>query len=97
LIAEGCQIQIWDENVSLGQLIGSNRQFIKEYIPHIGTLLRDEIEDVLSQADVVVKATDAVSREKLTARLREGQSLVDIENVDYRLLKTPTDSLVTTA
>jgi GDP-mannose 6-dehydrogenase len=93
LIAEGCQIQIWDKNVSLGQLIGSNRQFIDEYIPHIGTLLRDEIGNVLSQAEIVVKATNAVSREELTARLREGQCLVDIENVDYRLLKATTESL----
>ena len=87
LIGEGCQVQIWDKNVSLGQLIGSNRQFINEYIPHIGTLLREDIRDVLSHAEVVVQATNAVSRQELAAGLREGQSLIDIENVDYRLLK----------
>src|SRR5215467_7478843 len=87
LIAEGCQIRIWDKNVSLGQLIGSNRQFINEYIPHIGTLLCDDMDQVVSQAEIVVKATTAVSREQLASGLRADQFLVDIENVDYRLLK----------
>src|SRR5439155_10542004 len=81
LIAEGRQIQIWDKNVSLGQLIGSNRQFIDEYIPHIGSLLHDDLGEVLSHAEVIVKATNAVSREELVANLRKGQSLIDIENV----------------
>src|SRR5262245_57166890 len=43
LLAEGCDIKIWDDNVALGKVLGSNRQFIDEYIPHIGTLLRQEI------------------------------------------------------
>ena len=87
LIAEGCQIQIWDKNVALGQLIGSNRQFIDEYIPHIGTLLRDDIGEVLSHAEVVVAATNAVSREELMANLREGQCLIDVANPDRSVLK----------
>ncbi len=39
LLGEGRQIQIWDDNVSLGRLIGSNRQYIEDVIPHIGSLL----------------------------------------------------------
>jgi GDP-mannose 6-dehydrogenase len=93
LIAEGCEIKIWDKNVSLGQLIGSNRQFINEYIPHIGTLLRDDIDDVVAQAEIVVKATNAITREELTAKLREGQCLIDVENVDYRMLKATAESV----
>jgi GDP-mannose 6-dehydrogenase len=84
LIAEGCQVQIWDKNVSLGHLIGSNRQFIDEYIPHIGALLRGEIDDVLSHAEVVVASTSALSRETLKAGLRDGQSLIDVTNLDLK-------------
>ena len=94
LIAEGCHIKIWDENVLLGQLIGSNRQFINEYIPHIGSLLREDLDEVISQAEVVVKATNAVSREQLTAKLRADQFLLDIENIDYRLLKPGSEAAV---
>jgi len=81
LIAEGCELQIWDENVALGQLIGSNRDFIESYIPHIGTLLRDNIRNVLGHADVVVLGTNSVSVEELRKRLHDDQHLIDLNNL----------------
>ena len=81
LIAEGCELQIWDENVALGQLIGSNRDFIESYIPHIGTLLRDNIRNVLGHADVVVLGTNSVSVEELMKRLHDDQHLIDLNNL----------------
>jgi GDP-mannose 6-dehydrogenase len=81
LIAEGCDVQIWDDNVSLGRLIGSNRQFIDEYIPHIGTLLKDDSHSVMAHADVLVLGTNAVTRDQTIAHLRNGQYLVDVSNL----------------
>jgi GDP-mannose 6-dehydrogenase len=81
LISEGCDVQIWDENVALGQLIGSNRDFIEAYIPHIGTLLRDNLRRVLAHADVVVLGTNAISRAELQKRLYEDQCLVDLAHL----------------
>jgi len=94
LIAEGCQVQIWDKNVSLGQLIGSNRQFINDSIPHIGMLLHDDIQDVLAHAEVLVDATNALSRERLIAQLRDGQYLIDLANLDRPVLKRPPELAV---
>ncbi|MGA8442863.1 MAG: nucleotide sugar dehydrogenase [Candidatus Sulfotelmatobacter sp.] len=34
-LGEGRQVRIWDGNVSLGQLIGSKRQYIEEVIPEV--------------------------------------------------------------
>jgi len=81
LIAEGCEVQIWDENVALGQLIGSNRDFIEAYIPHIGTLLRENLRNVLGHADVVVLGTNAISGEELRKRLHDDQYLIDVSNL----------------
>jgi len=81
LIAEGCELQIWDENVALGQLIGSNRDFIEAYIPHIGTLLRDNIRNVLGHADVVVLGTNSVGEDELRKRLHDDQYLIDLTNL----------------
>src|SRR2546429_5006930 len=54
LLGEGCQIQIWDRDVSLGGLVGSNRQFIAEEIPHIGRLLSTDLQEVVKESEVVV-------------------------------------------
>jgi GDP-mannose 6-dehydrogenase len=88
LIAEGCQVQIWDKNVSLGRLIGSNRQFIHEYIPHIGTLLRDDMEDVIRHAEVVVIGANAVSPETVAGTLRDGQCVIDLGDPNRMTVKS---------
>lgn len=82
LLGEGCQIQIWDKNVSLGQLVGSNRQFIEEIIPHIGVLLRDSVEEVVDAADVLVIGTRGVEKDILRARLRPEQTVIDLVHLE---------------
>jgi len=86
LLAEGCDLQIWDEKVSLGKLIGSNREFIETYIPHIGTLVREDIEAVLKHAEILVLGTNAVSRPELLQRLRGHQYVIDVLNLGQPVL-----------
>lgn len=80
LLGEGCQIKIWDENVSLGRLIGSNRQYIEEVIPHIGSLLCTDLKQALEGTDVVILGT-RVEKHQL-AGLLNGQVVVDLVNLD---------------
>ncbi len=78
LLGEGCRCHIWDRNVRLGQLVGSNREFIERTIPHIGALLVDELETVLDSAEIVVLATRDIKREDVLRKLRSDQLLVDL-------------------
>ncbi len=80
LLGEGCQIRIWDDNVSLGRLIGSNRQYIEEVIPHIGSLLSTSLADVLQDAEVVVIGTRGVYRDELRRCLRPHHKVIDLVN-----------------
>ena len=68
LIGEGLQIRIWDRDVSLGRLVGSNRQYIEEVIPHIGSLLCSTLEEVVRTTDAVVIGSKAVCPQKTSAR-----------------------------
>jgi len=38
LIGKGCDVRILDPSVSLAQLVGPNRRYIEEEIPHIGVV-----------------------------------------------------------
>jgi GDP-mannose 6-dehydrogenase len=80
LLGEGCQIQIWDREVSLGRLVGSNRQFIEEQIPHIGELLSSDLERVIASADLVVVIAKAIDTETLLGMRRAGQIIVDLRS-----------------
>lgn len=82
LIGEGCQLKIWDDNVSLGRLIGSNRQYIEDVIPHIGSLLSSDLDQVLEKAEVVVIGTRGIDRKKLESALRPEHVVVDLVNLE---------------
>src|SRR5579859_7452827 len=82
LLGEGRDLRIWDDNVSLGRLIGSNRQYIEEVIPHIGSLLRQTLDEVLQDAEVVVIGTRGVKRDELQSKLKPGQVVIDLVNLE---------------
>jgi len=81
LLGEGCHVKIWDQDVSLGRLAGSNRQYIEEVIPHIGSLLSSEFEDVVNSGEVVIIATK-IDKERLVRSLKPTQTVIDLVNLD---------------
>jgi GDP-mannose 6-dehydrogenase len=81
LLGEGCQVRIWDQDVSLGRLAGSNRQYIEEVIPHIGSLLSSDFEEVVGSGAVVIIATK-VDKERLARCVRPDQVVIDLINLD---------------
>jgi GDP-mannose 6-dehydrogenase len=83
LLGEGCQIQVWDEKVSLGRLVGSNRQFIESVIPHIGSLLCDDMQAVIAGADLILIGTSAVTRADITHLLRASQTVIDLMRLEH--------------
>ena len=82
LLGEGCNVKIWDDNVSLGRLIGSNRDYIEKTIPHIGSLLENDLSEILKNAEVVIVATRGISREELQQHLRSEQIVLDFVNLE---------------
>jgi GDP-mannose 6-dehydrogenase len=82
LLGEGRQIKIWDDNVSLGRLIGSNRQYIEDVIPHIGSLLSANLDEVLKDSEVVVIGTRGIDREALRRSLKPSQTVIDLVNLE---------------
>jgi GDP-mannose 6-dehydrogenase len=82
LLGEGRNLKIWDDNVSLGHLIGSNRQYIEEVIPHIGSLLCQDLKTAVGQAEVVVIGTRGIDRTTLGNLIQPGQVVIDLVNLE---------------
>jgi GDP-mannose 6-dehydrogenase len=79
LIGKGYELRILDPQVSLSHLIGANRRFIDETIPHIGSLMVSGVDELLAHAQVLVVGH---ASEELLAALRAGRAasaqLVDL-------------------
>jgi GDP-mannose 6-dehydrogenase len=82
LMGEGLEVRIWDEDVSLGRIAGANRQYIEEVIPHIGSVLTDDLEGVLRGADVVILGNKSASKEQLAKYLKPEQIVIDLVHLD---------------
>lgn len=54
LIGKGYDLKIYDRNVKLASLIGANKDYILNRIPHISNLMVDEISDVIEHAETIV-------------------------------------------
>jgi len=66
----------------LGRILGSNRQFIEDMIPHIGSLLSNDLREVVETAEILLIGTKAVSVEKLSAFLRPDTLVVDLVHLE---------------
>jgi len=54
LIGKGCDLRILDRNVSIARLVGANRKYIEAEIPHIASLLCEDVATLVEHAEVLV-------------------------------------------
>jgi GDP-mannose 6-dehydrogenase len=67
--------------VNIASLVGANRDFILNRIPHISRLMVQSIELVLEHAQTVVIGNKDPDFEDVPKRLVDGQNLVDFVRV----------------
>jgi GDP-mannose 6-dehydrogenase len=86
-IGKGLQLLVYDPDVHLSSLLGANRRFIEQHVPHIGKLLRDDIAAVIAESELlVVGLGDRQVGAALAAHVRPHQIVLDL----VRLADHPT-------
>lgn len=87
LIGKGCTVEIYDDNVRRAGLVGANRQFIETHIPHIWSLIRTDLADVVSRAEVIVIGNRAPEFAALADAPPDSRTVIDL----VRALPQPPD------
>ncbi|MGQ0573032.1 MAG: nucleotide sugar dehydrogenase [Pseudonocardia sp.] len=57
LVGKGFALKVYDANVALSRLMGANREYIEERLPHLSELLTDSVDEVLDHGEVLVVGT----------------------------------------
>jgi GDP-mannose 6-dehydrogenase len=78
LIGKGCAVRIFDRNVRLAALIGANRRYIEKEIPHISSLLCDDLESLIAESEVIVIGASGEDAVRAMALCRPEQTVVDL-------------------
>jgi GDP-mannose 6-dehydrogenase len=84
-IGKGLSLSIYDPEVHLSRLLGANRRFIEQHIPHLGDLLTADLERIVADSEVlVVGLNDRETLEKLRGRVRPDQLIIDLVRIGDR-------------
>jgi len=81
LIGKGHDVRIFDKNVNLAKLVGANRDFILNRVPHISRLMALSVGEVLEHAQTVVIGNKDPDFVDVPKQLRDGQRLVDLVRI----------------
>lgn len=81
LIGKGYDIRLYDKNVKIASLVGANKDYILNHIPHISGLMVDSIDAVLEHAETIVIGNGAEEFRNIREGLAEGQVVVDLVRI----------------
>ena len=84
LLGKGYDLRIYDRNVNIAALVGANRDFILNRIPHISRLMVPDIDAVLAHAQTIVIGNHDLEFREIPTRLGEHQHLVDLVRMVQR-------------
>ena len=77
LIGKGCEILIHDRDVSKANIIGANREYVEREIPHLWSLMRREVSEVVATSDTIVIGNASSEYRGLGPELN-GRHVVDL-------------------
>ncbi len=81
LLGKGYDVKLYDKNVNIASLVGANKDYILNQIPHISSLMMDSMDEVLEHADTVVIGNGDNEFSDVLDRLRKGQTVVDLVRI----------------
>jgi GDP-mannose 6-dehydrogenase len=81
LLGKGYDLRLYDRNVKLASLVGANRDYILNRIPHISRLMVERVEDILGFAETIVIGNGDKEFRGVIDRLRDGQIVVDLVRI----------------
>jgi GDP-mannose 6-dehydrogenase len=84
LIGKGYDLRLYDKNVKIASLVGANKDYILNKIPHISKLMVDSMDDVLAHAETLVIGNASDEFRNVSDRLSEGQVIVDFVRMGDR-------------
>jgi GDP-mannose 6-dehydrogenase len=81
LLGKGLDIAIYDKNVSLARLVGANKQYIEEQIPHLSRHLRQSVQEVIDTSEVIVVGNGSAEFSEAVTRCRPDQIVIDLVRI----------------
>jgi len=81
LIGKGYDVRLYDKNVKIASLVGANKNYILNHIPHISNLMVDSINEVLEHAETIVIGNGSDEFRTVATDIPPGKCVVDLVRI----------------
>jgi GDP-mannose 6-dehydrogenase len=81
LLGKGLSLCIYDKNVSLARLVGANKEYIDNQIPHLSSVLCNTVDDVIERSAVVVIGNQSPEFAEAIKHCSRDQIIIDLVRV----------------
>ena len=81
LLGKGYDVAIYDPNVSLSKLVGSNLAYVERELPHLSRLLKRTLQEIMDHAEVLVITSSNEEFATVLDRVRPDQLVLDFVGV----------------
>lgn len=78
MLGKGFVVRVYDRYVSLGQLMGANKEYIEREIPHIASIMCGSADELLQTCDVIIVGYKDTEVKKTLDRVSDRHAVVDL-------------------
>ncbi len=81
LLGKGYQLKIYDQNVRMASIVGANKDYILNKIPHISALMTSSIDEVIAHSDTIIIGNNDPEFKDILTRIKDGQVVIDFVRI----------------
>ena len=89
LLGKGFELKLYDKNVNLAAIVGANKDYILNQIPHISKLMVDSIDQVISECEVIVIGNGDEQFRKVVTTISSDKDVIDLVRINDEALGQP--------
>jgi GDP-mannose 6-dehydrogenase len=81
LVGKGYKVGVYDGNLDLDRIMGTNRAFLEEEVPYLSSILRPDMRTLVDESQVLVVANKNKEFREVIRLMRPDQALVDLVGI----------------
>jgi len=81
LLGKGYDVKIYDKNVNLSRLMGKNKEYIYNKLPHINNLLMEDLKEFINSAEILVVVNKDNDIEELLSADLSNIQIIDLVRI----------------
>jgi GDP-mannose 6-dehydrogenase len=86
LLGKGCDVSIYDKNINLSLLTGTNKEYIDSKIPHLASLMVNDSKKIIDSCDVIIINTKERDFIPMLEKIKDKKTIIDLVRLDENLI-----------